>query len=285
MARILGRAPVPEGEPQPTRQASTLQIEDLENVCWRYPFPWGTVVALPEEGAKMTDDFAPFFPISIQALEAGFRLPLTEVGVQLCCQMGVAPGQLHPNTWRHIVAFIARCQELGRDPAIKEFVQLHKVASVARECGLYSLRCEVKTQWKHPDSISEWRWKWLLVRPPVGVQFPVSFGVARPLVLPLRTVEGVKALKDEFTTLVPGAEPQPSGPAFDSALLENLGLSLQHFPLGKSFASFPVLREFALLSPADISCCFMAHSQGLLYPGAGCPAFQRQPWHPLSAEE
>ena len=113
MVRIPGRAPVPGGELQPSGQPSTLQIEDLENVCWRYPFPWGTVVALPEEGAKMTDDFAPFFPISIQALEAGFRLPLKEVGVQLCCQMGVAPGQLHPNTWRHIVAFVARCQELG----------------------------------------------------------------------------------------------------------------------------------------------------------------------------
>ena len=45
----------------------------------------------------MTDDFAPFFPISLQALEAGFRLPLSEVGVQLCCKMGVTPGQLHPN--------------------------------------------------------------------------------------------------------------------------------------------------------------------------------------------
>ena len=212
-------------------------------------------MALLEAGAKMTDDFAPFFPISIQALEAGFRLPLTEVGVQLCCQMGVAPGQLHPNTWRHIVAFIARCQELGRDPVIKEFVQLHKVASVARECGLYSLRCEVKTQWKHPDSISEWRWKWLLVRPPVGVQFPVSFGAARALVLPVRTAAAVKALKEEFTTLAAGAEPQPSGPAFDSALLENLGLSLPHFPLGKSVSFFPVLCEFVLPSPADIACC------------------------------
>ena len=167
-------------------------------------------MALPEAGARMTDDFAPFFPISLQALEAGFRLPLSEVGVELCCQMRVAPGQLHPNTWRLIVAFIARCQELGRDPTIKEFVQLHKVVKVDGECGLYSLRSEVKTQWKHPDSIAEWRWKWLLVRPPVGVPFPVSFGVARSLVLPLRTVEGVKALKSEFTTLLPGVEPQPS---------------------------------------------------------------------------
>ena len=53
------------------------------------PFPWGTVLALPEGDAKMTDDFASFFPISLQALEAGFRLPLSELGVALCCHMGV----------------------------------------------------------------------------------------------------------------------------------------------------------------------------------------------------
>ena len=128
----------------------------------------------------MTDDFAPFFPISLQALEAGFRLPLSEVGVQLCCKMGVTPGQLHPNTWRYIVAYIDRCREVDRLPTIDDFVQLHKVAKVAGECGLHSLKSEVKTKWKHPDSISDWRWKWLLVRPPVGVPFPVSFGVARP---------------------------------------------------------------------------------------------------------
>ena len=54
------------------------------------------MLALPEVGACMTDDYAPFFPISLHAFEAGFRLPLSEVGVQLCCKMGVTPGHLHP---------------------------------------------------------------------------------------------------------------------------------------------------------------------------------------------
>ena len=137
---------------------------------------------------------------------------------------------MHLNTWRHVVAYVDRCRELVRVPTIEEFVQLHKVAKVPNECGLHSLKSEAKTKWKHPDSIAEWRWKWLLVRPPVGVPFPVSFGVARPLVLPTRTVAGVKALKSEFTTLLPGAEPQPSSQAFDGPFLESLGLSLSHFP-------------------------------------------------------
>ena len=82
------------------------------------------------------------------------------------------------------------------------------------------------------------RWKWLLVRPPVGVPFPVSFGVAQPIVLPFRTVAGVRDLKSEFTTLLPGAEPQPSGLAFDGPFLEGLGLSLSHVPLCKSSVPF-----------------------------------------------
>ena len=131
-------------------------------------------MALPEAEARMTDDFAPFFPISLQALEAGFRLPLSEVGVQLCCKMGVTPGQLHPNTWRYIAAYIDRCREVERLPTIDDFVQLHTVVKVPGEYGLHSLKSEVKSKWKHPDSISDWRWKWLLVRPPVGVPFLVS---------------------------------------------------------------------------------------------------------------
>ena len=62
------RPPVPEGEPRPSGRVSLLQIRDLEYVCGRFPFPWGTVLALPEAEACMTDDFAPFFPISLQAL-------------------------------------------------------------------------------------------------------------------------------------------------------------------------------------------------------------------------
>ena len=117
---------------------SSLQIRDLEYVCGRFPFPWGTVLALPEAEARMTDDFAPFFPISLQALEAGFRHPLTEVGVQLCCRMGVTPGQLHPNTWRYITAYMDRCRELDRATSIYDIVQLHSVVKVPREYGLHS---------------------------------------------------------------------------------------------------------------------------------------------------
>ena len=67
------------------------------------------MLALPEEWATMKDDYAPFFPISIHALDAGFRLPLSEVGVWLCCEIGVAPGQLHPNAWRCITAYVHHC--------------------------------------------------------------------------------------------------------------------------------------------------------------------------------
>ena len=68
----------------------------------------------------MTGDFAPFFLISLQALEAGFQLPLSEVGAQLCCKLGVTPGQLHPNTWRYIVAYIDRCREVDWLPTIDD---------------------------------------------------------------------------------------------------------------------------------------------------------------------
>ena len=117
-------------------------------------------------------------------------------------------------------------------------MQFHSVVKVPGEYGLHSLKSEVKSKWKHPDSISDWRRKWLLVRPPVGVPFPVSFGVAQKIELPLRTAMGVGELKRMFTTLPPGAAPQQSGPVFDGPFLEGLGLSLAHFPLCKSLIPF-----------------------------------------------
>ena len=66
------------------------------------------------------------------------------------------------------------------------------------------------------------------------VPFPISFGVAQKLELPLRTKAGDEELKKLFTTLTPGAAPQQSGPVFDGPFLDGLGLSLAHFPLCKS---------------------------------------------------
>ena len=87
-----------EGNKAPTGQPSSLRLRDIQDLCQRVPFPWGTVLALPKAETKMTNDFAPFFPISVHALDGGFRLPLSKLGVDLCCHMGVNPGQLHPNT-------------------------------------------------------------------------------------------------------------------------------------------------------------------------------------------
>ena len=66
----------------PTGAPSFLEFSDLEEVCRRIPFPRGTVLALPGPEARMTDNFAPFFPMSLQALEEGFRLPLSGLGNQ-----------------------------------------------------------------------------------------------------------------------------------------------------------------------------------------------------------
>ena len=80
------------------------------------PFPQGTVLALPGPRSVMTDNFAPFFPISLWALEVGFRLPLSGLGTVLCRYLQVTPGQLIPDTWRYITAHVLRSRDLGRIP-------------------------------------------------------------------------------------------------------------------------------------------------------------------------
>ena len=156
----------------------------------------------------MTDDFSPFFPISLHALDGGFRLPLSKLGVDLCCHMRVNPRQLHPNTWRYITAHVLRSQELGRPVTFEDLAVVHASGSVPSENGLYVIKSAIKGKWRHPDSIADWRRKWLLVRPPVGVPFPVSFGVARRLEVPLRTHPGSRdrptAVGSGFLRPLPG---------------------------------------------------------------------------------
>ena len=141
-------------------------------------------------------------------------------------------------------------------------MQLHSVVRVPGEYGLHSLKSEVKSKWKHPDSISDWRRKWLLVRPPVRVPFPVSFGVAQRIELPLRTATGVGELKRMFNTLAPRAAPQPSGPVFDGPFLEVLGLSLAHFPLCKPLVPFPAIETLLCFTVADVLLCHGIQSGG-----------------------
>ena len=159
---------------------------------------------------------------------------------------------MHPNTWRYITAYMDRCRELGRAASIGDFVQLHSVVKVPGENGLHSLKSEVKSKWKHPDSISDWRRKWLLVRPPVGVSFPVSFGAAQKIELPVQTAKGVGELKRMFATLAPEAAPQPSGLVFDGPFLEVLGLSLAHFPLCKPLVPFSSIETLLCFTVADV---------------------------------
>ena len=102
------------------------------------------------------------------------------------------------------------------------------------------IKSAVKSKWRHPDSIADWRRKWLLVRPPVGVLFPVSPGVGQRLTVPQRVQSKNEEVKGLFTTLAAGAEPVPSNAEFNGPLLEQLGLSLSHFVLCKLLLRPPV---------------------------------------------
>ena len=128
----------------------------------------------------MTDNFAPFFPMSLQALEAGFRLPLSGLGVALCRHLGVTPGQLSPESWRYITAHVQRSRDLGRmPPTLEDFRTVHTVSPIPEEYGLYRVAGTVRFRWYHPEPSTDWCWRWFLIRPPSGSPFPRIPGPAR----------------------------------------------------------------------------------------------------------
>ena len=83
--------------------------------------------------------------------------------------LGVQPGQLHPNVWRSIVIHYWRCQELGIEASYKDFKLCVDVKVIVNEVGLQGFRAVVRSKWKHRDHVPEWRRRWFLVLPPPGM--------------------------------------------------------------------------------------------------------------------
>ena len=123
---------------------------------------------------------------------------------------------------------------------------------VPEECGLYQVTGTVRFRWFHPEPLTDWRWRWLLIRPPSASSFPRTPGPAGWLCPPnlchVRNEE-VRAL---FTTWVPGRRLVSSAEAFTPRVLQTLGISLGAVPRGK----YLVRPRPLCLSVAALLICF-----------------------------
>ena len=139
----------------------------LRAVADTFPFPEGTIFALPDAQSCSGDDFSPFFAMSRSALEGGFRLPMHSFIRSLLRKLDVAPGQIHPNFWRSVVAYIVHAQDCGLTPVVSVFLTIFGIRQVPKEVGIYTLQSGVKNPWRFPSNVSEYRTEWFLIRSPL----------------------------------------------------------------------------------------------------------------------
>ncbi|CAL9101413.1 unnamed protein product, partial [Musa textilis] len=111
----------------PHDQDSTLDESSLGILRRRYGIPEEYILAAPEAGQRAFDPVPRGFALTLDALEAGLRLPLHHIIVSCLSLWRVSPSQITPNSWRYLVAFLGECHYAGITPTRDLFLSCFRL--------------------------------------------------------------------------------------------------------------------------------------------------------------
>lgn len=116
-----------------------------EKIFWR---PEGEWVAVP-----------------LYLLKYGVRFPLHEFISSFLSFAGIEFAQLVPNSYIHLISFVALCQEIGITPSLDFFFALFTIGR-SKEPNLRQLNKQANrtVPIKHPTSNKGWHLQWIFVR-------------------------------------------------------------------------------------------------------------------------
>ncbi|THU72512.1 hypothetical protein C4D60_Mb04t12920 [Musa balbisiana] len=86
-----------------------------------------TLIA-PEPGQRAYDPIPKGFALTIDALEAGLRLPFHPVISSCVSWWRVSPSQIAPNSWRYLVAFLGECHYTSITPTRSLFLSCFRLS-------------------------------------------------------------------------------------------------------------------------------------------------------------
>ncbi|GAB2300525.1 hypothetical protein Dimus_038620 [Dionaea muscipula] len=114
-----------------TETTSVLTTGDVEDFNEAFPLPVDYQYVLLRPGNTGVDvDLANTVAIHFEALRGGLRLPLHPFIREILNLHNLLPGQLSPNTYTVIVAYIIRCGLLGLPPSIQVWYWMFQLASL-----------------------------------------------------------------------------------------------------------------------------------------------------------
>lgn len=117
--------------------------------------------------------------VPVTILEKGVRFPLHDFIVTILGFLGVGFAQLVPNSYIHILAFIAFCHELSVKPTL-DFFTVYKIGQ-SREKGFKAIskhsskigeKFERRSLVNTPSSNRGWHEKWFFVKGPEITSLP-----------------------------------------------------------------------------------------------------------------
>lgn len=163
----------------PHANTPTVTEIELRDIQTRYQIPNTHLVRAPAPQERMYQPLENWTAMPV-TLEKGVRLPLHAFVITLLGFVGVGLVQLVPNSYIHILTFIAFCHKQGIPPAVDFFFTLF-IAGKSWERGYKMLskqspkpnaRLEKRPLMDTPSSNQGWHKEWFFVKGPEVSSIP-----------------------------------------------------------------------------------------------------------------
>lgn len=213
---------------------SRLSMRRLKDFAEKYPFPRGTVLALPSSESIMTHYFGRWVPLSVNAFDAGLRFPLHPFIRSVLSVTSFSPTQVHPSVWRHMLSFIARCQDVGLNPNANLFHSMFNWKRVTQKEGLVTCQILVPPAYRMSSHESEWVKDWFLMLPPPDDESDYTLSTGAPPTFSAKWRDKFGVARAAYTTREEPYALKDFNSTFTRDFMEERGLSPVHpnFPSG-----------------------------------------------------
>ncbi|XP_064937290.1 uncharacterized protein LOC135588870 [Musa acuminata AAA Group] len=160
----------------------------------RYGIPEEFVLRAPEPGQRVYDPIPRCFALTLDAFEAGLRLPFHPVITSCVSWWRISPSQMAPNSWRYLAAFLGECHYARITPTRDLFLSCFRLT---KGLGGYYLSAQAGFRVSGaPSSNKGWKRRFFFVSRPGDWGFGVRWG-ARVIdnTIPVLDDEGRRGLQ------------------------------------------------------------------------------------------
>ena len=167
MGNPVGERRVPKEAEHVSEVASVMNRDYVAYLLNKYSFPEGIYGYIPKPDDRADNPPIRKIPIYEDQLEAGLRLPLHRLFVQILQFWSISLGQLTPNAVRIVCGFIVLCKCLGVHPSLELLRYFYLLRSNGHSQGFFYFANRPKKPQlaeRGPSSIKKWKRRFFFVK-------------------------------------------------------------------------------------------------------------------------